>query len=461
MRAGTQVLEVVAAVAVGDDRAAVLEVEPHAADAGAVGIAGAARHATGDEAAVPEQVGGDLHAGLGGIGRHAVHARHRAVGRGAGPRAGTDPGDVIERDRAAGRNVTDGERQGLARGVDGRIRQRRAQRALAQVRGPRHVAEPARQPVHDAHRVRGERPRVAHTHDVAECVADRDAWLRGGLGHDERPARRVDRDVDGRRGGEIHVVGLAERAPGERVGTPGQVGERRGIRRRRKDVAGGWFDAQPVAAGVRHHREAVRAGRERVHGAARIGDRRAGDHLARIRRDAVVAVDDRRLAGRGIDQRQVHALDGRTGERIEHEAARIDERGGDRGIGILRVIVARDDARGARHLQHAVAALRGADRSADDAGEDAGVGARLGEHEVLDIAGGLGRDRDDDRVDHGRIEVLVVVRDAHEDRIAVAEHGRVDDAHQRRPGERRQLRRLWRRTAARGGRPAAGRTDQQ
>ena len=425
--AGADPLQMVQAVAVGDDEGAVLQQDAHAchARAAARGIAARAlRHAADHGEAVAGQQWTQPDGGRRLVTRRAGAARcQHAVDRFARRRTWGDGDDVAKVDGGAGAQQRDRERQRAPVGGDARF-VRPARRAGL-------IAQPGGQEVGHAHVARvaggaiGQRDAISH--DVAgRCLAHR-----CGLGEQQRGrAGAIDRHVG------VEGIRLRQRETGAEGGIvederpPGGVAQLRQVVAGpggRRGIARGRLDAQMVAP-RRHQREAIAAGGQDVGTARGVAHRAAAGDGRGVTTDTVVA-EDRGGAIGVVQQRHRGAFDRRAGGRIEDFAGWVDQQFGDRAEAEA-IFVERQphppaafEGHVARHRRGIAAAQR------YPAGEHAGIGTGFEQRHRPVIA--IGIDVDRRAFAHRGVAVAAGIVEHHDHRRAPVERRDRGGARQR------------------------------
>ncbi len=438
----------IAAVAIGDRIAAVLEHHAHAGDSGrGLGIGGAAavgdpapdRHPAGD------LVAPDAHDGVGDIAGQPIvadrlHPVDRIARRGARLHLGgvADRPDGARGERRQGHGEARPVRGDLGGGrliIDSNRFGSKSHCRRKQIGDPDDAGRKLGVRIAD---LDGEDHRLARRRDVARRLLDE---------VDRRPGP-VDRNADPHR-----------LRPGQREGPAiGRVddGERPPLRRAKARHLGGRPDRRdgialrgldPEAVDARpDQRESVEAGREIVDRAAAVGDGAAADHAARIGRGTVVAEDLGGLAGGLVDQGDPRSGEDLAVEAVENEAERVGEHfeGRRRRDGAMVGAEALDGEMVARlDAEPAIVAGRGGWdlRGLDEAGELAGIGRGFEDGQRLAVAA-AGANDDFDRFHGGGVVVAVGVVDHEEERLAgedlahAQERGRIESLIAPRSGER-------------------------
>ena len=434
--AGTDVVGVPAAEFVGEDGGAVFQHDACVHQPMLVGVHPAVARADDDAAdedgARTHQVfaHGDAGAcGVGGVATGGVGG----VFRDAGFRGGGDFGYIFKDGRGIGSEVAEAEAEAAAIRADDRV----GQRGVAQACRAGLIAEAGRQAVGDLHRDGHGAAGIADGERVGHELAFADDRFAGSFQDFQTAgAGRVERHVDAHGGAGIEreaaAVGCAAaghadngEAGRQRAGRDGRGG---GIARRR-------HDGEAVAA--RHHaREAVAA---RRHG--RVAHRGgARDDRLRQQGDAVVAIHGRGQAGEVVDEGDAGAADRGAVAGIEQDAEGVDQRGGGGGVaGIGHVDVVGVQALVAGKLERAAIGRGGAGGRLDITGEHPGGVAGFAQRQGFAVAAG-GGDGDADGFSHGGIEVLVVIGDADEHRVARAVERRGHQTQHAGNGQRRSRR---------------------
>ena len=418
MRAGADVVGVPAAFVVGHDVGAVLKHDAHAFEAQRLNSFGFLagfdlRNPAHQNGTAAIEVFAHHHAGPGDV-RCGARADLCRVFRLADVGTGQHSHHIAQRDRATARERAYAEFEPAPVAADLRI----GQTGFFQPCRAGLIAKAHRQPVSDLQSVDRAFARVGDADGVRQEFTDANDGLAGAFRYLHATCqRRIERhvDIDGRAG--HHGKRLAARAHDNKKRGAGQRLQGRREHQRGECIVGGRHDGQAVAA--RHKaRELVTARWEGVDRATAVGDAATAGHGGRVTADAVVTQYRRWQAGRYIDQRDLSAVDWQAGGRVKHHAQRVHQRRCRDGHTVLRVIYVRSQqALVSADVQHAVTRLRRAGLGGHIAYEDTGGRAGLGQSQRFGVNAVAGH-ADDDGFGDQRVDVLVVINDAHKYRVA-------------------------------------------
>ena len=429
MRAGKQAFEVIAAIGVGDRKAAVFQHHAHAGNAAPARFHHARTFGDPPDQGhpVPHRFAFDRQHCAGHAALAAQIGRLGAVERIAFGRIrahGHRIGDPVSR---ACCQFGEANGQGAAISRDGD----EARRGLTiDPHGIRAQPQPPRRRIHHHHITLGPRGiGIANLDRVEHAVAGHGVGARHGLAQSHRHIGPVNRNIHPHWRGRGERQHAAVRSIGQEERLTIRTRQARKLRccnLRGRDIWRRWFHHQPVRT-QRSEREAVFARQKLVHIARRIGDRLAAYHRGWPACHPVIGEHCGGLARGAVDHADPRARHRRAVFAIKHKAERIGQHQHrshrDRAFVASAVFDGNNVAHGHAQAAIALCGQRRDGSGAHSAHEHAAIGGGFEHHEFFAVARGGDKDHQH-LIDCGRIVVGARRGDAEHQIITDLENNR-------------------------------------